>query len=75
VIKAAPCCGWSVLDESSGQEPTEEDGFRWLGKGEMPLLGETGFASIQFDEAHRNGIAMFSAPKYAMKCELDLGSR
>jgi hypothetical protein len=73
---AAPCCGWRVLAEKEGRKLAARAGFHWLDR--APRLGETGFASIYFDEAHQEGRDIFSAPKVAMRClngREDTGSR
>lgn len=66
--KAAPCCGWRVLEEGAAGSLLTAPGFRWLDGAAAPRLGDVGFASIYFDEYHRTGSDEFSAPKIAMRC-------
>jgi hypothetical protein len=66
--KAAPCCGWRILEERAGRKFAALPGFRWLDGVRAPRLGQVGFASIFFDELHQEGSAVFSAPKIAMHC-------
>lgn len=68
VEPAAPCCGWSVLDEADGAAIVGRPEFGWFAPDAVPALGAMGFADISFDRLHREGMATFS-PKIAMRCE------
>jgi hypothetical protein len=69
VERAAPCCGWSVLDEAAGRAIVDGADFRWFEQDAVPTLGAVRFADIHFDDLHRADNAIFSA-KTAMRCEL-----
>jgi hypothetical protein len=70
VIEGSPCCGWSVMDEASGQSLTQQQNFTWLDDDSIPILRDLRFADISFRD-YAEGQSLFGNPKVAMKCELD----
>lgn len=71
VIKGAPCCWWEAFPADAEQSLSSGENFEWLEKGNMPTLGEFGFASIDGDSTSNEAFSsLFGNPMMAMLCEL-----
>lgn len=72
VAKAAPCCGWRVIEDGSDDAKRIFATLEWLTPDNMPTLGEMPFASIERPEYISVGdfSSAFGNPKMAMICTL-----
>ena len=63
VIKAVPCCGWSLTDGS--YRFTQRPDFKWLSDGDVPTLGTMNWLTIDVDSFKTIG-----NPLHAVACTL-----